>query len=68
MGDNRHNSQDSRVWGMVPHDHVIGKPVFKWMSIKGINDGIKNWSIRWDRVLQPLVAKANLVLSSFHFW
>lgn len=50
MGDNRHNSQDSRVWGMVPHDHVIGKPVFKWMSIKGINDGIKNWSIRWDRV------------------
>ncbi len=50
MGDNRHNSVDSRAWGMVPHDHIIGKPVFIWMSIDGINDGLKNWSIRWDRV------------------
>lgn len=50
MGDNRHNSIDARRWGFVPFDHVLGKPVFIWMSIKGINDGIKNWSIRWDRV------------------
>lgn len=50
MGDNRHNSIDARAWGFVPYDHVIGKPVFIWMSIDGINDGIKNWSIRWDRV------------------
>ncbi|NNE31996.1 MAG: signal peptidase I [Winogradskyella sp.] len=50
MGDNRHNSIDSRYWGFVPFNHTFGKPVFIWMSIDGINDGIKNWSVRWDRV------------------
>ena len=41
MGDNRHQSEDSRVWGFVPNDHIVGKPVFIWFSIDGINDGIK---------------------------
>lgn len=34
MGDNRQNSADSRYWGVVPDDHIVGKPVFVWMSIK----------------------------------
>ncbi|WP_136480091.1 signal peptidase I [Cognatitamlana onchidii] len=38
MGDNRHNSIDARAWGFVPFDHVVGKPVFIWMSW----DGLKN--------------------------
>lgn len=50
MGDNRHNSEDARYWGYVPENHIVGKPVFIWMSIEGINDGIKNWKIRWERV------------------
>ena len=51
MGDNRHRSEDSRYWGYVPENHVVGKPVLVWFSIDGINDGIKNWRIRWDRIM-----------------
>ena len=57
MGDNRNNSLDSRYWGFVPADHVVGKPIFIWMSIDGINDGIKNWSIRWDRLFTTVSGK-----------
>ena len=54
MGDNRHRSEDSRFWGFVPADHIVGKPVFIWFSIEGINDGIRNWKIRWDRVFSTV--------------
>ena len=47
MGDNRHNSADSRYWGFVPEDHVVGKPKFIWLSIDKEASGLKK--IRFSR-------------------
>ena len=47
MGDNRHNSEDSRTWGFVPHDHIVGKPLFIWFSTK--NGSMSN-GINWSRI------------------
>ena len=67
MGDNRHKSEDSRFWGFVPDDHIVGKPVFIWFSIKGINDGIKNWKVRWDRVFTTVNGPGKRVSYFPHF-
>ena len=49
MGDNRDNSQDARMWGFVPFNHVVGKPVFIWMSWDSNAEGLMN-KIRWERL------------------
>ena len=48
MGDNRHNSADSRYWGFVPEDHIVGKPIFIWWSSDPDRHGISG--IRWSRL------------------
>ncbi|MCQ2184834.1 MAG: signal peptidase I [Bacteroidales bacterium] len=50
MGDNRHNSLDSRYWGFVPEDHIVGKPSIVWLSI--VNDGKFPQNVRWGRFLK----------------
>ena len=50
MGDNRHNSADSRYWGFVPEDHIVGKPIFIWYSSDPDRKGFKG--IRWSRLFK----------------
>lgn len=62
MGDNRHNSEDSRFWGFVPENHIVGKPVFLWMSL----DQNIPWSkffdkVRWERLMTTVGGDGKLV-------
>ena len=50
MGDNRHNSADSRYWGFVPEDHIVGKPIFIWWSHSPDHPGFNG--IRWNRLFK----------------
>ena len=53
QGDNRHNSLDSRYWGFVPENHIVGKPRFIWLSLdkdRRFGDG----KIRWKRMFTPV--------------
>jgi len=49
QGDNRHNSADSRYWGFVPEDHIVGRPVFIWLSVEKDKPWFKG-HIRWNRL------------------
>jgi len=52
MGDNRDNSADSRFWGFVPEDHVVGKALFIWMSVDKDRPSFNK--IRWNRLFNPI--------------
>lgn len=55
LGDNRHNSFDSRYFGFVPENHIVGKPILIWLSIKWDSNNpinIFKWKFRWNRMLK----------------
>jgi len=53
MGDNRHNSADSRFWGFVPVDHIVGKAVFVWLSLDN-NKSLFGGKIRWSKLFRTV--------------
>ena len=53
MGDNRHNSEDSRFWGFVPYDHILGEASFIWFSYNYQEENLFN-AIRWNRFLKVI--------------
>ena len=54
MGDNRHNSADSRFWGFVPEDHVVGKASLVWLSVDKFKDFGEKGKIRWNRMFKKI--------------
>jgi len=65
MGDNRHNSEDSRYWGYVPFDHVVGKPVFIWFSWNSDGKGLSK--VRWERLFTTVGGSGKAVSYFYPF-
>lgn len=54
MGDNRHNSADSRFWGFVPEDHIVGKASVVWLSVDKFKEWGEKGKIRWNRMFKKI--------------
>lgn len=67
MGDNRDHSEDSRTWGYVPEDHIVGKPVFLWMSFDNFNEGLSHWKPRWERIFTTVHGRGEPVSYRWYF-
>ena len=65
MGDNRQNSLDARAWGYVPFDHVVGKPVFIWLSWETNEKGLNK--IRWNRMFTTVGGSGEPVSYLYYF-
>jgi len=65
MGDNRHNSEDSRYWGYVPFDHVVGKPVFVWFSWDTYGKGFNK--VRWERLFTTVHGEGTSTSYFYYF-
>ena len=65
MGDNRHNSEDSRYWGFVPFDHVVGKPVFVWFSWDTFGKGVNK--VRWERLFTTVHGEGKSTSYFYYF-
>jgi len=52
MGDNRHSSADSRLWGFVPEDHIVGKALFVWLSLDEVGNFLSK--VRWNRIFMGI--------------
>ncbi|WP_259125388.1 signal peptidase I [Candidatus Karelsulcia muelleri] len=60
LGDNKNNSLDSRYWGLIPYDHIVGKPLFIWLSIS------KNELVRWNRCFTIINSKTEKKYYIYH--
>lgn len=67
MGDNRDHSEDSRTWGYVPANHIVGKPVFLWLSFDNFNDGLLKWRPRWDRIFTTVGGSGEPISYRWYF-